>query len=71
MSLPEPPLGWGSDQITEFIDNTRLNAFASYANLRIEYAKLAEVDRAFRHLIDNLINTRDWFASSPLHVMRS
>jgi hypothetical protein len=61
--LPEPPRGWGGDQITEFIDNTRLNSFASYANLCPEYAKLAEVDHVFRQLIDNLINTRDWFAA--------
>ena len=63
MTLPEPPKGWGADEITRFIDNTRLNAFASYANLRAEYRKLAEVDQVFRKLIDNLTNTKDWFAA--------
>jgi len=63
VALPEPPKGWGTDEITGFIDNTRLNSFASYANLRSEYGKLAEVDGVFRKLVKNLINTKDWFAA--------
>ena len=53
VDLPEPPTGWGTDNITGFIDNTRLNCFATYANLRQEYAKLAEVDAVFRKLVEN------------------
>ncbi len=52
VDLPEPPTGWGTDNITGFIDNTRLNCFATYANLRQEYAKLAEVDAVFRKLVE-------------------
>lgn len=63
MTLPEPPRSWGADDITGFIDNARLNSFVTYANLRPEYAKLAEVDGVFRKLIANLINTKDWFAA--------
>src|SRR3972149_11493555 len=63
VNLPEPPAGWGADDITGFIDNTRQNCFATYANLRQEYGKLAEVDGVFRKLVENLINTRDWFAA--------
>ena len=63
MNLPGPPGGCGADDITGFIDNTRLNCFATYANLRQEYAKLAEIDGVFRKLVENLINTRDWFAA--------
>jgi len=63
MDLPESPAGWGADDITSFIDNVRLNCFATYANLRQEYAKLAEVDTLFRRLVENLINTSDWFAA--------
>lgn len=29
----------------------------------MEYAKLAEIDGVFRKLIDNLLNTHDWFAA--------
>ncbi len=63
MNLPDPPRGWGTDDVTSFVDNTRLNCFATYANLRQEYAKVAEVDVVFRRLIENLINTQDWFAA--------
>ena len=63
VNLPEPPRGWGADDVTAFLDNTRLNSFATYANLRPDYAKLAEVDSVFRKLIANLINTKDWFAA--------
>jgi hypothetical protein len=55
--------GWGADESTGFVDNTRLNSFATYANLRAEYAKLAVVDRVFRKLVENLTNTTDWFAA--------
>lgn len=63
MTLPEPPRGWAADAITEFIDNAHLNSFATFANLRPEYAKVSEVDGVFRRLIDSLINTADWFAA--------
>lgn len=63
VNLPAPPSGWGADDITAFIDNARLNSFATYANLRPEYAKVAEVDGVFRKLIGSLLNTKDWFAA--------
>jgi hypothetical protein len=63
VTLPEAPRGWGADEITRFIDNTRQNSFATYANLRAEYAKLAEVDVVFRKLVEHLTNTKDWFAA--------
>jgi hypothetical protein len=64
LKLPNPPVGWAAaDDLTGFIDNTRLNCFATYGNLRKEYAKLNEIDRLFRDLQDNLLNTRDWFAA--------
>jgi len=61
--LQDPPAGWGNDDITAFIDHARQNCFATYANLRQEYAKIAEVDAIFRKVPDNLINTPDWFAA--------
>ena len=62
MDLPDPPAGWSTDNITGFIDNVRLNCFATYANFQQEYAKLAEIEALFRKLLENLINTRDYFA---------
>lgn len=63
VTLPEPPWRWGTDEITGFIDNTRLNSFVTYAKFRSEYAKLVEVDGMFNKLIEHLINTRDSFAA--------
>jgi hypothetical protein len=63
VKLPNPPNTWGTDNLTSFIDNTRLNCFATYANLRLEYSKLNEIDGIFRKLAENLLNTRDWFAA--------
>lgn len=57
------PPGWGNDELTKFIDHTRLNCYASFANLCAEYAKLSEIDAIFRELNDCLNNTQDWFAS--------
>src|SRR3972149_11921583 len=63
VNLPAPPAGWGGDEVTAFIDNARLNSFATYANLRPEYGAVAEIDVVFRKLVGNLLNTRDWFAA--------
>lgn len=63
VTLPAPPGGWGGDEITAFIDNGRLNSFATYAKLRPEYAKVSEIDAVFRKLVGYLLNTRDWFAA--------
>src|SRR5262245_46279549 len=63
VTLPAPPGGWGGDEVTAFIDNARLNSFATYANLRAEYGKVSEVDIVFRKLVEYLFNTKDWFAA--------
>jgi hypothetical protein len=63
MPLPNPPNGWGADDLTKFIDMARLNAYATFDNLKDEYAKLSDIDAALRKLIDNLTNTKDWFAA--------
>jgi hypothetical protein len=63
VDLPAPPGGWGEDEITTFIDKARRNSFATYANFRPEFGKVAEIDVLFRKLVDNLLNTKDWFAA--------
>src|SRR5262245_14980589 len=63
VTLPAPPGGWGGDEITAFIDNARLNSFATYSNLRPEYGKVSEIDIVFRKLVGYLLNTKDWFAA--------
>ncbi len=63
VNLPAAPGGWGGDDVTAFIDNARLNSFATYTNLRPEYTKVAEIDVVFRKLVGYLLNTKDWFAA--------
>jgi hypothetical protein len=63
MTLPDPPPDWGIDEISKFIDLARNNAYATYANLKLEYHRLTVIDEGFRKIIDNLYNTREWFAS--------
>ena len=59
----DPPSGWGDDEITNFIDTARTNAYASFANLPAEYKKLAQIDGVLRKLADNLHNTKDLLPS--------
>jgi hypothetical protein len=59
MTLSEPPPGWGSDNITKYLDDARHNAYASFHNLRAEYQKFSDIDIAFRKAIDSLPNTAD------------
>jgi len=47
VTLPASPGGWGGDDITAFIVNTRLNSFATYANFPAEYGKVAKMDVLF------------------------
>ncbi|HUJ19313.1 MAG TPA: hypothetical protein VL197_15115 [Nitrospirota bacterium] len=63
MTLSEPPPGWGSDNLTKYLDDARHNAYASFHNLRDEYRRLSDIDTAFRKAIDSLLNTADWFAA--------
>ncbi len=62
MTEDRPP-GWGSDPLSQFIENARTNAFATFHNLKEQYGRLREVDHGFRTLIDYLNNTPNWFAA--------
>ena len=63
MSLPEQPAGWGDDDLTKYLDNSRHNAFATYSNLRKEYLLLSEIDVVFHKAIEYLFNTNQPFAA--------
>ena len=57
------PSGWGEDHLSRFIDNTRSNVFASFANLPKTYQRLADIDAGFRMIGENLKNPPDWFVA--------
>lgn len=54
MSLPEPPPGWGNDELTNFINAASANTYATFHNLKAEYAKLSGIDAAFHELRNGL-----------------
>lgn len=55
----DPPPEWGDDEITKFIDTARINAFATFVNMPVEYKRLQQIDSAMRKIADNLNNTED------------
>jgi len=59
-NIPPPP-GWEDDDLAKFMDTARNNAYATFANLRLEYGRLSGIDAVFRKLIDNLHHTGQWF----------
>jgi hypothetical protein len=61
--LPNPPDGWGQDEITKFLDTVRGNEYATFANIRPSVRHYVGIDKAFRKAIESLYNTKDWFAA--------
>jgi hypothetical protein len=57
------PSAWGQDTLSQFIDTARNKVFASFANLRPQYQRLATIDAAFRLIGENLKNPPDWFVA--------
>ncbi len=56
-----PPPGWGNDRLSEFIETARHNTFATFHNLKTQYNLLKDVNQLFWGIVDNLLNTPDWF----------
>lgn len=58
-----PPPGWGGDEVSNFLEVAQRNAFGSFVNFRAPFEKVIAIDAIYRRLINNLDNTRDWFAA--------
>jgi hypothetical protein len=65
-----PPLNWGNDEITQYIDNCRQNQYATFAN-KDSVAPLKRIDKCFRKVLDKPINPRPWFPFQFLHRSHS
>lgn len=65
MTIPlnDAPPDWGKDYLSEFIEMARNNTFASFSNLRPQYNILKNINDFYKYIIDNLINTPEWFSS--------
>lgn len=58
----EPPLQWGKDRITDYIDIARENGFATFVKCNQEFSNLIEIDQLYRLAVDCTQNIKDWFA---------
>ena len=63
------PPDWGEDKLSKYIKDAWYNTYATFTNLRPQYNHLKEIHLNYQKIIDNLINTPDWFAS--FFLMRS
>jgi hypothetical protein len=59
-----PPLGWGDDTLSVFFDQSRNNVFARFENPT--YRRLAEIDKAYGLICNNLVEPPDWFVTTFL-----
>jgi len=55
------PPQWGEDPLSQFIKDAWHNTHASFANLKPEFTRLKEIHSTFQKIIDNLLNTPEWF----------
>lgn len=56
------PPKWSEDPLSQFIKDAWHNTYATFANLKPEFTRLTAIHRAFQKIIDNLLNTPEWFA---------
>lgn len=52
--MQSPPVGWGKDKLSDFIDVATNNSFATFHNKKTEYELLEEIDSYFELIITNL-----------------
>jgi len=57
------PLGWSQDKLSEFIESTRQNQFATFANMQPAYSVLREIDDCLQITAENLSNPKDILAA--------
>ena len=57
MNLPDPPPGWGTDELTNYFDFARGNSFANFENLKSDYDELSKIDAVFEEVVKNLNHT--------------
>lgn len=61
-----PPLGWGADGLTTYLDDCRRNQFATFNNKPDAVADLVRIDALFVKFLDGAINPRPFM---PMNFM--
>jgi hypothetical protein len=56
-TIPAPP-GWGSDKLSDFLQQVINHQFATFVNLRPAFDLLGEVDACFLPIAENMVNPR-------------
>ena len=62
------PPQWGEDPLSQFIQDAWHNTYATFANLKPEFKRLQAIHSCFKRIIDNLLNTPEWFAGFFLNA---
>jgi len=62
MQQQTPPPNWSTDEVSKFIEASRVNKFATYANLKDEVHRLLDIDISYRKAIEGLNHSKEWFA---------
>jgi hypothetical protein len=63
-----PPPGWADDSLTEFLENAHRNRFATFANKKDWYIRLANLDCCFVQIANDWLNPRHLL--TPLFFLR-
>lgn len=58
-----PPKRWGDDELTKFLDSSRDNQFATFANKVSETTRIVDIDKGFRRILHGWINPSDLIAA--------
>lgn len=61
-----PPLGWGDDALTDYLNGYRANQFATFANKGQSMKDLIHIDELFERFLKDAINPRPFY---PINFM--
>jgi hypothetical protein len=65
------PKDWSKDDLTDFFDAARNNAFATFVHLRPAYQRICDIDNEFKIIANNLHHSENPFCVFLLHRSHS
>ena len=63
LTMEQIPPGWGADDLGKFLDTSRHNVLASYVQLAGPYRRLRDIDKAYRSMVEHMLNPRPVLAA--------
>lgn len=61
-SIKPPPAGWGTDELSKFLQTAQENQWATFHNLKPAYKILARIDECFMQIAENMLNPKNMLA---------